>query len=107
MLKNLPQNTLNEITFLFNTSLEQGRVPSAWKTAYLTMIPKKSSPSQDPSNYRPIISNRLFELSERYVRAGLSHSVPLVIILVNEYREGFESRFIEYPTPLCNCYLNF
>ncbi|RNA10458.1 hypothetical protein BpHYR1_035489 [Brachionus plicatilis] len=48
-------------------------------------------------------------LSERYVRVGLSHSVPLVIRLVNEYREGFESRFIEYPTPLCNslcnCYL--
>ncbi|RNA17558.1 hypothetical protein BpHYR1_035605 [Brachionus plicatilis] len=40
-------------------------------------------------------------------RAGLSHSVPLVIRLVNEYREGFESRFIEYPTPLCNCYLDF
>ncbi|RNA15376.1 RNA-directed DNA polymerase from mobile element jockey-like [Brachionus plicatilis] len=47
------------------------------------------------------ISNRLFELSERYVRTGLSHSVPLVVRLVEEYREGFESRYIEYPTPLC------
>ncbi|RNA15719.1 hypothetical protein BpHYR1_021761 [Brachionus plicatilis] len=28
------------------------------------------------------VSNRLFELSERYVRAGLSHSVPLVVRLV-------------------------
>ncbi|RNA13490.1 hypothetical protein BpHYR1_036174 [Brachionus plicatilis] len=28
------------------------------------------------------VSNRLFELSERYVKAGLSHSVPLVVILV-------------------------
>ncbi|RNA29570.1 hypothetical protein BpHYR1_041903 [Brachionus plicatilis] len=45
------------------------------------------------------VSNRLFELSERYVEAGLSHSVPLVVCL-NEYREGFESRYIEYPTPL-------
>ncbi|RNA16205.1 RNA-directed DNA polymerase from mobile element jockey-like [Brachionus plicatilis] len=51
------------------------------------------------------VSNRLFELSERYVRAGLSHSVPLVVKLVEEYRGGFESRYIEYPTPLCNCYL--
>ncbi|RMZ97296.1 hypothetical protein BpHYR1_039878, partial [Brachionus plicatilis] len=25
------------------------------------------------------VSNRLFELSERYVRAGLSHSVPLTV----------------------------
>ena len=51
------------------------------------------------------VSNRLFELSERYVRAGLSHSIPLVVRLVEEYKEGFESRYIEYPTPLCNCYL--
>ncbi|RNA30830.1 hypothetical protein BpHYR1_037378 [Brachionus plicatilis] len=52
-----------------------------------------------------MISNRLFELSERYVRTGLSHSIPLVVRLVKEYKEGFESRYIEYPTPLCNCYL--
>ncbi|RNA24243.1 hypothetical protein BpHYR1_040424 [Brachionus plicatilis] len=47
-----------------------------------------------------VISNRLFELSERYVRAGLSHSILLVVRLVEEYREGFEARHIEYPTPL-------
>ncbi|RNA27474.1 hypothetical protein BpHYR1_004446, partial [Brachionus plicatilis] len=35
----------------------------------------------------------------------LSHSIPLVVRLVKEYKEGFESRYIEYPTPLCNCYL--
>ncbi|RNA19135.1 hypothetical protein BpHYR1_026560 [Brachionus plicatilis] len=29
------------------------------------------------------VSNRLFELSERYVRAGLSHSVPLTVRLVD------------------------
>ncbi|RNA30560.1 hypothetical protein BpHYR1_042545, partial [Brachionus plicatilis] len=46
------------------------------------------------------VSNRLFELSERYVRAGLSHSVPLTVRLVEEYNKGFESRYIEYPTPL-------
>ncbi|RMZ95939.1 hypothetical protein BpHYR1_004400 [Brachionus plicatilis] len=51
------------------------------------------------------ISNRLFELSERYVGTGLSHSIPLVERLVKEYKEVFESRHIEYPTPLCNCYL--
>ncbi|RNA16638.1 hypothetical protein BpHYR1_007234 [Brachionus plicatilis] len=51
------------------------------------------------------VSNRLFELSERYVGTGLSHSIPLVERLVKEYKEGFESRHIEYPTPLCNCYL--
>ncbi|RNA07938.1 hypothetical protein BpHYR1_037771, partial [Brachionus plicatilis] len=46
------------------------------------------------------VSNRLFELSERYVGTGLSHSIPLVERLVKEYKEGFESRYIEYSTPL-------
>ncbi|RNA12224.1 RNA-directed DNA polymerase from mobile element jockey-like [Brachionus plicatilis] len=45
------------------------------------------------------VSNRLFELSERYVGTGLSHSIPLVVRLVKEYK-GFESRYIECPTPL-------
>ncbi|RNA23501.1 hypothetical protein BpHYR1_002999 [Brachionus plicatilis] len=41
-----------------------------------------------------------FELSERYVGKGLSHSIPLVVRLVNKYKEGFESIYFEYPTPL-------
>ncbi|RNA19348.1 hypothetical protein BpHYR1_015679, partial [Brachionus plicatilis] len=46
------------------------------------------------------VSNRLFELRERYVAGRLRHSVPLVIKLVDEYKAGFESRYVEYPTPL-------
>ncbi|RNA11629.1 hypothetical protein BpHYR1_008456 [Brachionus plicatilis] len=33
------------------------------------------------------VSNRLFELSEIYVRAGLSNSVPLVVRIMEEKRE--------------------
>ncbi|RMZ99391.1 hypothetical protein BpHYR1_030337, partial [Brachionus plicatilis] len=44
------------------------------------------------------VSNPLFELSERYVRPGLSQSVPLVIRLMEEYRKGFESNYISNPT---------
>ncbi|RNA42821.1 hypothetical protein BpHYR1_001448 [Brachionus plicatilis] len=141
MLKNLPQNTLNEITFLFNTSLEQEWLYrwkmkiSVEKSCYMVFskytrgkihlhleIHGNKLDNQKEVKFLGVkfdsaltftpmveeireLSNRLFELSERYVRAGLSHSVRLVIRLVNEYREGFESRFIEYPTPLCNCYL--
>ncbi|RNA18697.1 RNA-directed DNA polymerase from mobile element jockey-like [Brachionus plicatilis] len=46
------------------------------------------------------VSNRLFELSDRYVGTGLRHSIPLVERLVKEYKEGFESTYIENPTPL-------
>ncbi|RNA36179.1 hypothetical protein BpHYR1_017981 [Brachionus plicatilis] len=41
------------------------------------------------------VSNRLFGLSERYVKTGLSYSVLLVVRMVKEYREGFESSYIE------------
>ncbi|RNA14066.1 hypothetical protein BpHYR1_006908 [Brachionus plicatilis] len=63
--------------------------------------------NQFPANSgRPfLVSNGLIELSDRYVGTGLSHSIPLVVRLVEEYKEGFKSRYIEYPTPLCNCYL--
>ncbi|RNA34936.1 hypothetical protein BpHYR1_032372 [Brachionus plicatilis] len=44
------------------------------------------------------VSNRLWELCERY-------SIPLVARLVQEYKADIESRFVQYPTPLCNCYL--
>ncbi|RNA05494.1 RNA-directed DNA polymerase from mobile element jockey-like [Brachionus plicatilis] len=46
------------------------------------------------------VSDRLFELSERYDRAGHSHSVPLTVRLVEEYNKGFRLRYIEYSTPL-------
>ncbi|RNA36063.1 hypothetical protein BpHYR1_052713 [Brachionus plicatilis] len=45
------------------------------------------------------VSNRLFELNEGYVGTGLSDSIPLVVRL-KEYKEGFESKYIEYQTPL-------
>ncbi|RMZ99336.1 hypothetical protein BpHYR1_015390 [Brachionus plicatilis] len=51
------------------------------------------------------VSNRLYELSERYEAGGLRHSVPLVVKLVDEYKAAFESRYVEYPTSFCNYYL--
>ncbi|RNA19019.1 hypothetical protein BpHYR1_034643 [Brachionus plicatilis] len=33
--------------------IELGQLPKSWKIASITMIPNKSSPTQDP-NYRPI-----------------------------------------------------
>ncbi|RMZ97077.1 hypothetical protein BpHYR1_024226 [Brachionus plicatilis] len=38
--------------------------------------------------------------NERYEAGGLRHYVPLVVKLVEEYKAGFESRYVEYPTPL-------
>ncbi|CAF0706977.1 unnamed protein product, partial [Brachionus calyciflorus] len=57
MLKNLPTKTLCEIIRLFNLSLILGKVPSKWKIAQITMLPKKNLSSGDPNEYRPISLN--------------------------------------------------
>ena len=41
------------LTRFFRKSFDDGTVPSAWKCAHVTPIPKPGSPS-DPQNYRPI-----------------------------------------------------
>jgi len=41
MLKNLPDNFLNQILILFNKSIKEGRVCQMWKTSKITMINKK------------------------------------------------------------------
>ncbi|RNA12658.1 hypothetical protein BpHYR1_016988 [Brachionus plicatilis] len=89
-----------------NTTIQNSAVRSILKLKYDT--PSKFI-HQETFNKLFIltVSNRLFELSERFVRAGLSHPVPLVIRLIEEYRDGFKSRYIEHPTPLCNYYLLF
>ncbi|RNA07431.1 RNA-directed DNA polymerase from mobile element jockey-like, partial [Brachionus plicatilis] len=46
MLKNVPQNILKDII--------ETKIPNAWKSANITMIPKKSNLTQDPAKYRPI-----------------------------------------------------
>ncbi|RNA18505.1 hypothetical protein BpHYR1_017300 [Brachionus plicatilis] len=82
------------------------------------MIKKTASTFQDPYNYRPItvrfflklkydtpskilhhealnklkviiVSNRLFQLNEKYVAGRLRHSVPLTVKLVDEYEAGY------------------
>ncbi|RNA21108.1 hypothetical protein BpHYR1_053114 [Brachionus plicatilis] len=49
------------------------------------------------------IPSEIDELTERYVRNALENSVNMVVQLVKEYNLGFESRYINFPTPLCNC----
>jgi len=39
---------------LFNRCLREGRFPAEWKGANLVLIPKKGTPGDQPSAYRPI-----------------------------------------------------
>ncbi|RMZ94989.1 RNA-directed DNA polymerase from mobile element jockey-like [Brachionus plicatilis] len=53
---------------IHNLILQEGIVPKAWKSANITMISKKSCPTQAPSNYRPIsITSCLGKLIARFM----------------------------------------
>ncbi|RNA01871.1 hypothetical protein BpHYR1_027310 [Brachionus plicatilis] len=51
------------------------------------------------------VDYRLVSLGEKYVRRGLQKQVAPVCRLISEFRHYFESRDINYPTPLCSFYL--
>ena len=89
MLKNLPESTLYDILNLFNLSLTTSQIPNNWKKAQVTMIPKKSSPTQDPSNYRPIsLTSCLGKLLERIIYTRLYNHIERNFLLIQE-QSGF------------------
>jgi hypothetical protein len=53
MLKEAATSIAPSITTLFNMSLKSGKLPSEWKSAYITPVFKKGK-RELVSNYRPI-----------------------------------------------------
>jgi hypothetical protein len=89
------KNAANLISFplsvIFNLSLQTGSLPDNWKTAAVTPVFKKGSPS-DPSNYRPIsltcVACKLMECTVK--ESLLLHVKKCGLIDRNQY--GFLSR---------------
>ena len=63
-LKELPNSDSENLLIIFNKSLKEHNIPTSWKSAHISMIPKKGDPL-DIKNYRPIsitpVLIRLFE----------------------------------------------
>ena len=53
LLKTLSDEVVDSICLIFQASLDQGRIPTAWKQAYISPIFKKGD-RHKPSNYRPV-----------------------------------------------------
>lgn len=54
ILKKLPPQTIEAITYLYNTQLATGYFPKIFKTATAILIPKPNKDHSSPQNYRPI-----------------------------------------------------
>ena len=86
------KNTANEIalmlTDLFQQSLTQGTLPSAWKHAYVSPIFKKGNKS-DPKNYRPIsLTSLICKMMEHILVSQIMKHLQSYNIL-SEVQYGF------------------
>jgi len=73
MLKHLSVDMTAEISRLINLSIVTARIPLAWKSSNVTMLPKKCDGSlSDINNFRPIsLTSVLCKLAERVVLRDL------------------------------------
>ncbi|XP_035699606.1 uncharacterized protein LOC118432183 [Branchiostoma floridae] len=88
MLKHYAEDFAPVITHLFNTSYEQGIIPSVWKAANVVPIPKFKGATK-PSDMRPVsLLPVLAKLLERCVLKILLPSITPVITNQYAYLKG-------------------
>ena len=112
-LKNIATHLAPKLAKIFRDLLKTGSFPECWRTANITPIPKGTSPSQFPSDYRPISitpvlskvfeklifrklysfveQNNLLPISQFGFRKGLGTSDAL-FVLTHELQSSLDSR---------------
>jgi hypothetical protein len=88
ILKQFSDVLANPLTYIFNKTLEEGTVPSQWKTASITPIFKKGS-KKLPVNYQPVsLTSVMSKVMERIVTGHLLHHL-VVNHLASANQHGF------------------
>ena len=89
LIKKLPEEYKDNLLQLFNKCLSKNEIPSDWKTALVTMIPKKAANKKDPNNYRPISQTPcLAKLFEKLIYGRLEQHLDSNKIIINS-QSGF------------------
>jgi len=79
------------LALVFQKSLDEGRVPSSWKSAEVVPIYKKG-PRQEPSNYRPVsLTSVCSKILERLIRVAMLRHMTENALFTNE-QHGFRPR---------------
>ena len=69
VLKELSKEIATPLSYIFNKSLETGKIPEDWRTAVVTAIFKKKGSKNEPGNYRPVsLTCVLCKVLESFVR---------------------------------------
>ena len=91
LLKELAAHLAPVYTILFQASLNQGTLPSDWKTAHVTPIFKKGDP-KEACNYRPVsLTSISCKLLEHIIHSNVMKHLDLNKILTS-CQHGFRKR---------------
>ena len=91
LLKNLPPLGLALLLKMVNLSLSEN-LPDSWKTALITLIPKKDYKSDNPLEYRPIsLLSCVGKIAERIVKNRLYYYLESNNLIINE-QSGFRTK---------------
>ena len=72
IIKELKTELVTPLTFLFQKSMDTGKIPDDWREANVTPLFKKGKKS-DPGNYRPVsLTNVIGKTMERVVKEALT-----------------------------------
>ena len=90
-LKALPSKAKEKLVDLVNLSIVEG-LPDAWKSASITMIPKKENKSSSPADYRPIsLTSCVGKLAERIIKNRLYSFLESKNLIAKE-QSGFRRK---------------
>ena len=111
LLKTVGSEISEIYTFLFQTSLNQGKIPNDWKRAKIMPIFKKGDKSK-PENYRPIsLTSISCKLLEHIIYSNIINHLEKHKVL-NDIQHGFrhrrscESQLISVTNDFSNCLNN-
>ena len=92
LLMHLPDSFLMIVARLINITLRSGAIPSDWKHAQVTMLPKNKGDSTDATNYRPIsLTCCICKLAERVLHKHTYHALERAgFFIINQ--SGFRSK---------------
>ena len=91
LLKEAASELAPALTLIFQTSINQGRIPNDWKSAKIAPVYKKGDRSQ-PSNYRPIsLTSICCKLIEHIIHSSVITHLENHSILT-DFQHGFRKR---------------
>ena len=91
MIKNSHAGFRRIILHLINLTVKKSQLPSEWKSSIITMIPKKTSNSNDPKDYRPIsLTSNIAKIAEKMIAFKLKDYLKEKNIIIKQ-QSGFRN----------------